>query len=76
MDKNGVHQLLLLGRYLRFRSFIKRFITGILCQYIPTGSIIASLAGLGCRRLARMYKLQVILRKRIIYYLSTAAVFL
>ena len=43
MDKNNIHQLPLLGRYLQFRNFIKHFITEILCQYIPTGSIITSL---------------------------------
>ena len=76
MDRNGVYQLPLLERYLQFRSFIKCFITGILCRYIPAGSVIASLVEWGYRRLARMYRLQVILKKRIIHYLSTAAVFL
>ena len=46
------------------------------CWYIPVGSVIASLAEQGCRRLAKIYKLQVILKKGIIYYLNTAAGFL
>ena len=65
MDKNNIHQLPLLGRYLPFRNFIKHFIIKILCQYIPTGSIITGLVRWGYKKLVRIYKLQIIFKKKI-----------
>ena len=76
MDRNGVYQLPLLRKYLQFKSFTKRFITGIPCRYIPVRSVIVNLAGQGYKRLAKIYKLQVILRKGINHYLNITAVFL